>query len=147
MTQIDFHFDVSNKLDYVCRLVRKAVAHVPAVVVVGEIKTLSDIEQQLWQLSDTTFIGHAWANQDAATPADASMAQCARVLLSSQAPLGALSGAVLLNLAGDVIDGFEQYQRLIEVVSLDAQDKQLARLRWRHYTQRGYPIVQHRQPR
>lgn len=143
MTQIDFHLHVANKVEYVCRLLRKAVARVPVVVVVGEPQTLSQIEQQLWQLSDTSFVGHAWLQPNSSTPVEAAMQQCARVLLTAQAPAQAIEQAVLLNLGTDVIAGFEQYPRLIEVVSNADQDKAHARTRWRHYSQRGYPIVQH----
>jgi DNA polymerase-3 subunit chi len=50
---------------------------------------------------------------------------------------------ILVNLADDVPDGFEQFQRVIEIVSTDEQDRNLARMRWRHYTERGYTITRH----
>ncbi|RYE57846.1 MAG: DNA polymerase III subunit chi, partial [Rhizobiaceae bacterium] len=39
--------------------------------------------------------------------------------------------------------GFEQFERLIEVVTLDDQQRQDARGRWKHYADRGYAIVRH----
>jgi DNA polymerase-3 subunit chi len=50
---------------------------------------------------------------------------------------------ILVNLADDVPVGFEQFQRVIEIVSTDEQDRNMARLRWRHYTERGYTITRH----
>ena len=50
---------------------------------------------------------------------------------------------ILVNLADDVPEGFDQFQRVIEVVSTDEQDRNLARLRWKHYTERGYTITRH----
>ncbi|MEK9802900.1 MAG: DNA polymerase III subunit chi [Curvibacter sp.] len=40
-------------------------------------------------------------------------------------------------------DGFEQYERVIEVVSLDEDDRLQARARWKQYTARGYTIQRH----
>lgn len=145
MTQIDFHLHVANKQEYACRLLRKAVARVPVVVVAGEAQILSQLEQQLWQLSDTAFIGHAWIHQNNSTPTELSMQHCARVLFCTTTLPRAIDKAVLLNMGAEIAEGFEQYSRLIEIVSNDANDKELARVRWRHYKQRGYPIEQHKQ--
>lgn len=143
MTKIDFHFHIKNKLEYVCCLLRKAVTRVPVVIVVAKQPALSQLEQQLWQFSDTAFIGHAWVHQHRDTPVDRSMAQCARVLLSDTIQPCTVPKAVLLNLTDTVTGGFEQYERLIEIVSNDEHDKLQARARWRHYAQRGYPIAPH----
>ncbi len=48
---------------------------------------------------------------------------------------------VLLNLGHEVPGGFERFERLIEVVSLDDADRQGARGRWKHYADRGYAIT------
>jgi len=32
---------------------------------------------------------------------------------------------------------------VIEVVALDEADRQLARIRWKHYTEQGFDIVRH----
>ena len=50
---------------------------------------------------------------------------------------------VLVNLGGLVPAGFERFERLIEVVSNDEEDRSLARGRWKHYVARGYAIVRH----
>ena len=50
---------------------------------------------------------------------------------------------VLLNLGTQLPAGFDRYQRVIEVVSLDDEDRQLARGRWKQYTELGYTIVRH----
>ena len=39
--------------------------------------------------------------------------------------------------------GFESFEKVIEVVTQDDDDKSLARLRWKHYADRGYPLVRH----
>ena len=50
---------------------------------------------------------------------------------------------VLVNLGGDVPLGFEEFDRLIEVVSTDAAEREQGRNRWRLYTGQGYAIIRH----
>lgn len=142
MTRIDFHFHVPDKLPYVCRLIRKALSKTSSLVVTGQQEQLTRLDELLWQLlGPTDFVGHAWYAPDAADVARHEQ-ECARVWLTLS-PDHSPRHDVLLNLSDDVVTGFEQYERLIEVVSVDEQDRQHARKRWRHYSARGYTIVQH----
>jgi DNA polymerase-3 subunit chi len=50
---------------------------------------------------------------------------------------------VLLNLGSELVEGFETFEKIIEVVTQDEQDRLLARKRWKHYADRGYPLVRH----
>ena len=50
---------------------------------------------------------------------------------------------MLVNLTDTVPVGFERFERLIEVVSTDPADRDLARQRWRQYTELGYSIARH----
>ena len=50
---------------------------------------------------------------------------------------------VLVNLGRSVPDGFERFERLIEVVTVDEGDRLQARQRWKHYAERGYAITRH----
>ena len=50
---------------------------------------------------------------------------------------------VLLNLSDEVPQGFGSFERLIEVVGCDEADRAAARVRWKHYMQRGYALVRH----
>jgi DNA polymerase-3 subunit chi len=58
----------------------------------------------------------------------------------ADAPRGAPHQEVLVNLGGAVPDGFERFERLIEVVTQDDDDRVQARGRWKHYADRGYAI-------
>jgi DNA polymerase-3 subunit chi len=50
----------------------------------------------------------------------------------------------LVNLGADVPPGFERFARVVEVVSAsDEEDRQLARLRWKHYAAQGIAIKRH----
>lgn len=66
MTRIDFHFNVPDKLPYVCRLIRKAIGKTPSLVVTGPQAQLARLDELLWQLGPTDFVGHAWYAPDVA---------------------------------------------------------------------------------
>jgi DNA polymerase-3 subunit chi len=50
---------------------------------------------------------------------------------------------ILLNLAQSMPEGYETFERVIEVVGLGEEDKTHARERWKTYSQRGYTLVKH----
>jgi DNA polymerase III subunit chi len=139
MTEILFHFNVQEKLDYACRLLRKAVASGAKVVVAGEQQDLMRLDNALWTFSPPDFIGHCFQDSDAALIAASSV-----VLGDSGGNRVKKSPAqVLLNLGFEISAGFEQYEKLIELVSESDADRQAARLRWKHYANRGYAISRH----
>ena len=138
MTEVAFHFNAPDKLAYACRLLRKAVAGGSHVVVTAPGTDLARLDALLWTFSQTDFIAHvrqpAAAEQLAVTPV---------VLTESPGSPELPQRQVLLNLGEAMPAGFEQYQRVIEVVSLDEEDRQLARGRWKAYAGQGYDIVRH----
>jgi DNA polymerase-3 subunit chi len=137
MTEVAFHFNAPDKLAYACRLLRKAVAGGARVVVTAPAEALGRLDTLLWTFSQTDFIAHARA------PGDASVLAASPVVLAESPGQALPHHEVLLNLGVDMPEGFEQYQRVIEVVSLDEDDRQLARGRWKAYTGQGYDIVRH----
>jgi DNA polymerase-3 subunit chi len=50
---------------------------------------------------------------------------------------------VLINLGATVPAGFEAFERVIDVVSVDDEDRSQGRQRWKQYTQLGYAITRH----
>ena len=72
----------------------------------------------------------------AATPA----VLAASPVVLAAAPRAAPHQQVLVNLGATVPDGFERFERLIEVITWDEEDRQQARRRWKHYADRGYAI-------
>ena len=65
------------------------------------------------------------------------------VVLVTEAEQAPEHRGVLVNLTHTVPAGFERFDRLIEVVSTDAEDRNIARGRWRYYTEQGYQITRH----
>ena len=137
MTEVAFHFNVPDKLGYACRLLRKATSAGSRVVVTGEADLLRSLDVQLWTFSALEFIPHCHA-----ASADPQVLAASPVVLAD-APRATPHQDVLVNLGGRVPEGFERFERLIELVARDDADRQQARARWKHYADRGYAIKRH----
>lgn len=136
MTEIAFHFNAPERLSYACRLLRKAVGSGAKVVVTGDPDTLKELDATLWTFSATDFVPHC--DLDAAPTVRA----CSPVILTSSLA-STPHQDVLLNLGHGVPQGFENYQRVIELVGTSDDERQRARVRWKHYTDLGYAISHH----
>lgn len=136
MTEIAFHFNAPDPVVYACRLLRKAVNAGAKVVVTGAPATLKELDAALWAVSATDFVPHCLLRGDprviAASP----------VILTTQIE-SAPHQEVLLNLGESIPQGFDLFRRVIEVVSFDEGDRQLARGRWMEYTRLGYTLQRH----
>jgi len=136
VTQVAFHFNVDNRLHYSCRLVRKAVAAGTSMVVTGSPDVLDQFDRDLWALSATDFLPHCRL-----TDAPARVQKSAVLLCEDL--IGVPSRDILLNLAERTPTGFEQFDKVIEVVTADPVERSQARLRWKHYAQAGLALTQH----
>ena len=137
MTEVAFHFNAPDKLGYACRLLRKAHAAGSRVVVTGRPELLRELDVTLWTFGALEFIPHCYG----ATQGERVQARSPVVL--SDSARAAPHQEVLVNLGPEVPEGFERFERLIEVVTLDGEERQQARRRWKHYADRGYSIQRH----
>ena len=137
MTEVAFHFNVPDKLAYSCRLLRKAAGKGARIAVLAESQDLHRLDRDLWEFAPTEFLTHCVVQ--GATPA----LRAASSVLLCDTVAEVAHDQVLLNLADAVPAGFERFARLIELVGCDDQDRERSRLRWRHYTARGYAISRH----
>lgn len=133
MTGVEFHFNATDKVGYACRLLRKAVGKGARLVVTGEATLLRDLDVQLWTFAPVEFIPHCRAG-------DAPSVLAASPVVLADSARNAPHQDVLVNLGTQVPEGFERFERLIEVVSQDEADRQHARQRWKHYASRGYAM-------
>ena len=136
MTEVAFHFNAPDKLGYACRLLRKAVGTGARVMVTGQADTLRELDVALWTFAPLEFLPHCSGQ---ATPATLA----ASPVVLAESVRSAPHQQVLVNLGGAVPDGFERFERLIEVVTEQEQDRLDARQRWKHYADRGYAIQKH----
>ena len=135
-TRIEFHFNAPERLQYACRLLRKAHAQSLRIGVVGSAPALRQLDAALWTFSAADFLPHSTAVDTV------EMQNASPILLSEDAALCA-GRAVLVNLGDEVPAGFDRFERLIEIVSLDDHGRMTARQRWKHYTAQGYDLLQH----
>lgn len=135
MTQIDFYVQVEDRHDAIRKLCLKAQAMKTRLAIWandrGQCQQLSRI---LWSVPSTGFVPHVGC----ADP----LAQVTAVILDCE-PGPFPHDQVLINLRAEVPPFFSRFQRLIEVVSTAEDDKQAARVRFRHYRDRGYEIRTH----
>lgn len=133
MTNVAFHFNLMDKVAYACRLLRKATRQGAKVAVTGDDYALTLLDDMLWTFEPLEFLPHC----DASAPK--AVLKHTNIILTNDAR-NSVHTDVLVNLGGDMPNGFERYLRLIELVSTDQSDRSSARTRWRHYNSRGYTI-------
>ena len=134
MTRIDFHFNVDHRVRYACRVTRKArAAGKRLVVYTRDANRLAQYDAALWTFSALDFLPHVYSESPlaAATPIVLTLDQQA-----------APASDVLLTLDDEAPDSFgqffEHYERVIEVVSRDDDDRARARARFKLYKEQGY---------
>ena len=149
MTRIDFHSNVSNQLDYACRLVRKALAAQCKLIVRHQDEAqLAQFDQLLWTFSTTDFLPHVSLNK---SPNEGRhpLASHTPVLLSLHDAEGVEQNGeqsefphneILLNLSDKVPADFARFERLIEIVPQETQATQAGRERYRFYQQQGFQL-------
>ena len=137
MTAIAFHFNAPDKLAYACRLLRKAVGSGAKVVVLASADDVARLDTQLWTFNALEFIAHCRADS-----APEVLAQ-SPVVLATELSTSLPHHDVLVHLGQSMPQGFEAFARVIDVVSLDETDRQLARQRWKRYTELGYTLLRH----
>jgi DNA polymerase III subunit chi len=135
MTRIDFYSNAESKLQVACQLVAKAVRErLPVVVYAPDQSTARSFDKMLWTYQAIGFVPHCLAS-------DALSAETPVVIAfdDSEAP----HHRVIVNLHEESPPAFSRYERLLEIVGVDDDDRQRARSRFRFYRDRGYEIHHH----
>lgn len=134
--KVEFHTQVPDRLLYACRLLRKAAAGGAQVLVTADDETLEQFDLLLWTFSGTDFVPHCLSD------APMQVLENTPIVLTQTPPAHATQG-ILLNLGSDLPVGFEQFGRIIEIVSEEMNDKQRARSRWKRYASAGCELSSH----
>jgi len=140
MVRIDFHFNAPDKHTWVCRLARKArAARKKVVIYSSDTDLLDQLDHHLWTFSAHDFLPHCRAGDELApqTP----------IILLADANAEVPHHEVLVNLDLAWPPVFTRFERLIEVVTTDEQDRAAGRQRWKFYKDRGYTLTHHDQTR
>lgn len=134
--EVAFHFNVADRMDYLCRLLRKVLAAQRQALVLVPESMLETLDRGLWTFSQQDFVPHALAS------APELVRMRSPVLLAS-APCEVAHADVLINTLPEVPAGFERFARVLEIVGLDEAERHSARQRWRWYSGQGYTLVRH----
>jgi DNA polymerase-3 subunit chi len=135
MTRIDFYSNAESKLQAACQLVARAFREqLPVVVYAPDQDAARSFDKLLWTYQAIGFVPHCLAGDS----------------LSSETPVviavddsESAHYRVMLNLHEESPPAFSRFERLIEVVGRDDEDRQRARNRFRFYRDRGYEIHHH----
>lgn len=127
--KVEFHSGVADKLGAACRFLSKAQAAGAAVVVCGDGHTLDQLDVALWTFDPLAFVAHVRVRGNdapaARAPTQAWLADNSRSVACRE---------VLLNLGPHLADGWEEFARVVEIVSATPADADAGRARWRHYS-------------
>ena len=135
MTQIDFYTNVVDKLATACRLAQKGHAVGCRIVAsCPDAETAQRLDRMLWMSPATGFTPHCEATH--------ALAAVTPIVIDHRGGEPA-HDEVLMNLTDESPPLFARFERLIEIVTLDEDDKRLARGRYKFYRDRGYEIRVH----
>lgn len=135
MTQIDFYTNVADKLATACRLAQKGytLGH-KIIALCHDAESAQRFDRMLWMAPATGFTPHC-NSSDALAPVTPIV-----IDFRNAEPV---HDQVLMNMRDECPPLFTRFERLIEIVSCDENDKQLARSRYKFYRDRGYAIRVH----
>ena len=130
--KVEVHSGVIDKLGSACRFLRQASEAGAAVMVCADPATLERLDLALWTAEPLSFLPHV--RLQPGRPAPAAVLARTPIRLAERADL-APSDAVLLNLGPALVDDWHRFERVVEIVSNEAEDVAAGRRRWRHYVQ------------
>jgi DNA polymerase III subunit chi len=135
VTRIDFYTSVPDKVQTACRLASKVygLGH-KIVIFCPDADVASRLDRMLWSHPPTGFIPHCIA--------DNTLASITPVVIDFRGETPP-HDEVLVNLTPQWPQFFSRFKRLVEIVSVEDEDRQLARERYKFYRDRGYEIHTH----
>lgn len=136
MTRINFYHDAQDRHLTACKVVAKAVQQKLRVLIYArDAGVIEHVDKLLWTWQANGFLPHCLAEHPLA-------AQTPVLLSQNCAALD--EDGVLVNLDPECPPGFARFQRLVEIIGLDQNERSRGRERYRFYRERGYAIQTHR---
>ncbi|MBN9371486.1 MAG: hypothetical protein ABS53_06210 [Hydrogenophaga sp. SCN 70-13] len=136
MAEVAFHFNAPDKAAYVCRLLRKAYLKGARVTVLAPGDQIDALDRGLWLLAQGEFVPHC-------VQADPEPTRRHSPIHLLERPDQRAPTQVLVNLGEAVPDDYTRFERVIEVVGLNDEDRASARQRWRRYQADGIEPQRH----
>jgi DNA polymerase-3 subunit chi len=135
MTRITFYFNAASKLDVARKLANKVFQSGQcALVYVTEPDKQRIVDEAFWTAEQLSFLPHVRCEHPKAAETP---------ILIGADPDALARADVLINLAAEPPAFFGRFERLLEVVGTDDQDREVARQRYRFFKERGYALETH----
>ena len=135
MTLIDFYVNAENRLATLSSLSVKAVRQNARLFVLTQDREATDrVDRYLWTQPAIGFLPHCQANHKLARRTPIIVDHLTDSLVHEQ---------VLVNFSDDCSSVFSRFERLIEIVGLEEDEKVRARQRFKFYRDRGYELRAH----
>lgn len=140
MPDISFHTGVEDRTLYLCRLLRKAARQSARVLVRGDAGEVDLLDKALWTFEAQDFVPHHRLRTGAALPVRLHRTPVWLMDEEGAWPAGVPAAGVLVQLASEPPSDAGQWDRIIEVVSTQEDDRRQARRRWRSYESQAWSV-------
>lgn len=140
MTDISFHTGVEERTQYLCRLLRKAARQGSRVLVRGEAVEMDLLDKALWTFEAQDFVPHHRLRAGQVLPARLHRTPVWLMEEEGVWPDAVPAARVLVQLSLQPAPDVDRWERIIEVVSSQEDDRRQARRRWRAYESQGCAV-------
>lgn len=146
MARIDFHSNVSDKLEYACRLTRKIWSATPVgepvrhIVMVGEKADLKKLDELLWTFSATDFLPHCFIDDEAAIESPILLTEDFLSPALANLPHADVMIHLGMRMPPDVAALLERFPRIVEVVTVNEAERLAGRERYKAYRDLGHEL-------
>jgi DNA polymerase III, chi subunit len=137
MTQVDFYIlpDNSTRERFACAIANKAWLNGKRVYIRTASREAADVmDDLLWTFRDTSFLPHAMAG---------AVTHPSETVIVGWADQQPADNEIFINLTQDIPATAEDYDRIVEIVTGDIQQRENSRKRYRAYRERGYELHNH----
>jgi DNA polymerase III subunit chi len=146
MARIDFHNNVSDKLQYACRLTRKIWSSTPSgqpvrnIVMVGEVTDLKKLDAVLWTFSATDFLPHCFIEDEAAAETPILLTDDFASPALNHLPHADVMIHLGMRIPKDVAALVARFPRIVEVVTIHEAERLAGRERYKAYRALGHEL-------
>ncbi|MBU3539875.1 DNA polymerase III subunit chi [Polynucleobacter sp. UB-Tiil-W10] len=146
MARIDFHSNVSDKLEYACRLTRKIWSATPEgepvrnIVMVGEKVDLQKLNELLWSFSSTDFLPHCFIDDEVAAETPIVLTDDFASSVLNSIPHADVMIHLGMRMPSDVPALVARFPRIVEVVTVNEAERLAGRERYKAYRELGHEL-------
>ena len=146
MARIDFHSNVGDKLDYVCRLTRKIWSAtlegqaVRPIVIVANKTDLKQLNDLLWTFSKTDFLPQCFIDHESAAETPIVLTEDCSTNSLKAIPHADILIQIGQQMPNDVAALVERFPRIVEVVTTNEAERLAGRNRFKTYRDLGLEL-------